>query len=74
MSRGAPSDGRALGPPSDGSPDDTATEDRTAKNVTEPSFRAQVVEMEGGPEERKRAHSDVRELSTAVGQRARSAA
>ena len=40
----------------------------------EPPFRAQGVEMQGGPEERKRAHSDVRELSTAAGQRGRSAA
>jgi len=28
--------------------------------------RAQVIQMKGGREERKRAHSDVRPLSTAV--------
>ena len=52
---------------------------RIGADADEPSFGRQVVEMvaasrgraaaEIGPEERKGAHSDVRALSTAAGQR-----
>jgi hypothetical protein len=52
----------------------TLLQDESEPATAGPSFRAQVVELEGAPEERKRAHSDVRALSTAAGQRTRSAA
>jgi len=47
---------------------------RIGADADEPSFGRQVVRMQGATEERKRAHSDVRPLSTAAWQRGRWAA